>query len=217
MYVCTSAVTSVVLFCFIYFSFLFCFIYSLFFSSVSKFVETAEEEDKSKGSLFVHDYPQLKKTFGNFSLTCEAGSFSDSEIVVLLGENGTGKTTFVAMLAGFVTPDGETKVPELNISFKPQKISPKPDPQRPRRTVRDLLFKSIQARFGDPQFQTDVMKPMMIEQLMDKELMHLSGGELQRVAIVVCLGKPANVYLIDEPSAYLDAEQRVVTSKVIKR
>jgi ATP-binding cassette subfamily E protein 1 len=147
----------------------------------------------------------------------EAGAFSDSEIVVLLGENGTGKTTFVALLAGLLTPDGETRVPELNISLKPQKISPKNDPAHPHRTVRDMLFKIIQPRFGDPQFQTDVMKPMMIEQLMDKELLHLSGGELQRVAIVACLGKAANVYLIDEPSAYLDAEQRVVTSRVIKR
>ena len=45
----------------------------------------------------------------------------------------------------------------------------------------------------------------------------LSGGELQRVAIVLALGKKANVYLIDEPSAYLDSEQRIIAAKVIKR
>ena len=45
----------------------------------------------------------------------------------------------------------------------------------------------------------------------------LSGGELQRVALVLCLGKPASVYLIDEPSAYLDSEQRLHAAKVIKR
>jgi ABC-type Mn2+/Zn2+ transport system ATPase subunit len=44
---------------------------------------------------------------------------------------------------------------------------------------------------------------------------NLSGGELQRVAIVLCLGKPADVYLIDEPSAYLDSEQRIACSKVL--
>lgn len=43
------------------------------------------------------------------------------------------------------------------------------------------------------------------------------GGELQRVAIVLCLGAPADIYLIDEPSAYLDSEQRIAASKVIKR
>ena len=46
---------------------------------------------------------------------------------------------------------------------------------------------------------------------------NLSGGELQRVAMVLCLGKPADIYLIDEPSAYLDSEQRIVAAKVIKR
>lgn len=45
----------------------------------------------------------------------------------------------------------------------------------------------------------------------------MSGGELQRVALTLCLGKPADVYLIDEPSAYLDSEQRLVAAKVIKR
>ena len=45
----------------------------------------------------------------------------------------------------------------------------------------------------------------------------MSGGELQRTALIFALGKPANVYLLDEPSAYLDSEQRIITSKVIKR
>lgn len=67
------------------------------------------------------------------------------------------------------------------------------------------------------QFVTDVMKPLKIEDIMDQEVQNLSGGELQRVAIVLCLGKPADVYLIDEPSAYLDSEQRLVAAKVIKR
>jgi ATP-binding cassette, sub-family E, member 1 len=46
---------------------------------------------------------------------------------------------------------------------------------------------------------------------------HLSGGELQRVALVLALGKPADIYLIDEPSAYLDSEQRIIAAKMIKR
>merc|ERR1719450_127741 len=68
-----------------------------------------------------------------------------------------------------------------------------------------------------PQFGTDVVKPMMIEQLLDFGVQNLSGGELQRVAIVLALGKPADIYLLDEPSSYLDVEQRVVASRVIKR
>lgn len=75
----------------------------------------------------------------------------------------------------------------------------------------------IRESYMHPQFNTDVLKPLNIEALMDQEVINLSGGELQRVAITICLGKPADVYLIDEPSAYLDSEQRLVAAKVIKR
>merc|ERR1719321_1508050 len=68
-----------------------------------------------------------------------------------------------------------------------------------------------------PQFQTDVVKPMQMERLYDFNVQSLSGGELQRVAIVLALGKPADIYLLDEPSAHLDVEQRVVTSRVTKQ
>ncbi len=56
-----------------------------------------------------------------------------------------------------------------------------------------------------------------MQNLFDLEVQKLSGGELQRVALVLALGKKANVYLIDEPSAYLDSEQRIISSKVMKR
>ncbi len=82
--------------------------------------------------------------------------------------------------------------------------------------MRDLLQKKIRDAYMHSQFQTDVFKPMGVEELLDQEVKNLSGGELQRVAITLCLGKPADVYLIDEPSAYLDSEQRIVASKVIK-
>lgn len=68
-----------------------------------------------------------------------------------------------------------------------------------------------------PQFTTDVSKPLNIENIIDNEVQNLSGGELQRTAIVLCLGKPADIYLIDEPSAYLDSEQRLICARVIKR
>lgn len=157
-------------------------------------------------------YPAMKKTLGKFELTVEQGHFSDSEILVLLGENGTGKTTFIRMLAGNLQPDEEVDLPVLNISYKPQKISPKF-----QNLVRHLLHDKIRDAYVHPQFIADVMKPMKIEEIMDQEVQNLSGGELQRVALVLCLGKPADVYLIDEPSAYLDSEQRLVAAKVIKR
>merc|ERR1711879_69898 len=79
------------------------------------------------------------------------------------------------------------------------------------------LHKRISRMYMHPQFTTDVMKPMRIPELMDRLVTTLSGGELQRVAMALALGTPADIYLIDEPSAYLDSEQRIICAKVIKR
>jgi len=144
----------------------------------------------------------------------------------MLGENGTGKTTFIRMMAGLLKSDeavaaeeagdhelaASMGVPALNVSYKPQKISPKF-----QGTVRQLLHKKVREAYIHPQFVSDVMRPMSMEAIMDNGVQNLSGGELQRVAIVLCLGTPADIYLVDEPSAYLDSEQRIAASKVIKR
>lgn len=103
-------------------------------------------------------------------------------------------------------------VPQLGVSYKPQMIAPKF-----QGTVRQLLHKRIRDAYIHPQFVSDVMRPMSMDSIMDNGVQDLSGGELQRVAIVLCLGAPADLYLVDEPSAYLDSEQRIAASKVIKR
>jgi ATP-binding cassette subfamily E protein 1 len=176
-----------------------------------KMAESVEREEEIQ-RYRRYGYPNMTKTQGEFSLTVQAGEFTDSEIIVMLGENGTGKTTFIKLLAGLSKPDNKEEIPELNISYKPQKI----DPKFPG-TVRMLLLKKIKGMFMHPQFQTDVVKPLNVEPLLDQEVTHLSGGELQRVALILALGKPADIYLIDEPSAYLDSEQRIIAAKVIKR
>lgn len=102
----------------------------------------------------------MTKTLGGFQLKIEGGSFTDSEIIVMMGENGTGKTTFCKLLAGVEKPDGTQRVPDMRISMKPQKITPKF-----QGTVRQLFFKRIKAAFLSPQFQTDVYKPLKIEDL----------------------------------------------------
>lgn len=175
-----------------------------------KVAETAIEEEIKR--MCRYEYPDMKKVMGNFELKIGEGQFTDSEIIVMLGENGTGKTTFIRILAGKLMPDEGGTCPVLNVSYKPQKISPKS-----QGTVRQLLHERIRDAYVHPQFVTDVMKPLMIENIIDQEVQNLSGGELQRVALALCLGKPADVYLIDEPSAYLDSEQRLHAAKVIKR
>lgn len=193
-------------------------------------VSERAEADRGDENMKEYSYPAMTKTqergTAKFILHVDAGQFTDSEIVVLLGENGTGKTTFVRMLAGLLKSDEQVKleeegldyeasqagVPDLNVSYKPQKISPKF-----AGTVRQLLHKRIRDAYVHPQFISDVMKPLSMENIIDNGVQALSGGELQRLAITLALGKPADVYLIDEPSAYLDSEQRINCAKVIKR
>ncbi|KAL8276117.1 hypothetical protein RQP46_011499 [Phenoliferia psychrophenolica] len=175
-----------------------------------KISDSAEEFLQEKNRRY--QYNAMTKTLGGFKLNVAEGSFTDSEIIVMLGENGTGKTTFVKLLAGKIKPDREDDEIIYKISMKPQTIAPKfPG------TVRELLLKQMRAAMMHPQFNTDVIKPMQLEVIMDQNVTTLSGGELQRVAIVLCLGKPADIYLIDEPSAYLDSEQRIIAARVIKR
>lgn len=178
-----------------------------------KVSETAEREEEHIKRDARYQYPDMIKDYGPFKLAIDKGDFTDSEIVVMLGENGTGKTTFIKMLAGITKPTSSIEeLPRLNVSYKPQEISPKF-----QGTVRQMLHEKIRNAYVYPQFVTDVIKPLQIEKLYDQQVQNLSGGEIQRVAICLCLGKPADVYLIDEPSAHLDSEQRLHAAKVIKR
>ena len=158
-------------------------------------------------------YPNITKTLGDFKLTINAGEFKNSEIIVLLGENGTGKSTFINILSNKLQPDDENiELPKLKVSYKKQTLNPKFNG-----TVTELLNGIFGNIYKQPQFNSDVYKPLAIEELMNRDVQTLSGGELQRIAIVLCLGTPADIYLIDEPSAFLDCEQRIIVSKIIKR
>ena len=132
-------------------------------------ITEAQEEYNVDGSRSF-SYPSIEKTMGNFKLNIDAGHFTNSEIIVLMGENGTGKTTFCRLLAGALKPDGKQEIPEMRISMKPQTITPKFDG-----TVRQLFFKKIRAMFLAPQFQTDVVKPLKLDDFIDQEVKNLSG------------------------------------------
>nr|XP_027205388.1 ABC transporter E family member 2-like [Dermatophagoides pteronyssinus] len=166
----------------------------------------------------IHDektykYPAMRKTLGDFVLHVEAGHFSNSQITVLVGENGTGKSTFIRLLAGLLSPDeAEHALPNLVVSTKPQMVTPKFEG-----TVNDLLLTKIRESYTHPQFITDCVKPLGVDKIKDLQVQTLSGGELQRVALILALGKSADIYLLDEPSAYLDCETRIEAAKVIKR
>jgi len=158
-------------------------------------------------------YGKMKKSFDGFSIEINPGDIREGEILVAAGPNGIGKTTFMRMLAGEIKPDeGETPTSGLRISYKEQYLRVDSDDN-----VRNFLIKNIPDSLKSNYFNSEVVSRLRVDMLMEKNLRDLSSGELQRVMITVCLGRDADIYLIDEPSAFLDVEMRLAAAKAIKR
>jgi len=156
---------------------------------------------------------EMGKSYLGFTLTVEPGEVHRGEIIGILGPNGIGKTTFIKLLAGLEQPDGkDASRKEGSVSYKPQYISS----DYPE-SVEVLLRSIDQGRFVSNQYKTEVIEPLNLTRLFDRPVHELSGGELQRVAIAACLLRGSEIYLLDEPSAYLDVEERLTMTRVIRR
>lgn len=150
------------------------------------------------------------ETAAPFKLTITAGVIHRSEVIVLLGENGCGKTTYCYSLAKALK---ESETAAATSSIKPQHVRF----SNPTETVRKRMMDLIPKTFSDIIWRQTVLNPLGVERVMDIPLNVLSGGEAQLVAIAIALGKQTNIYLIDEPSAALDTEARLVVSRVIRK
>ncbi|MFC7081405.1 ribosome biogenesis/translation initiation ATPase RLI [Halorussus caseinilyticus] len=159
------------------------------------------------------NYPDLTKSYGEgeFGLDVEGGTIHENEVLGIVGPNGIGKSTFAELLAGRLEPDEGELDFELDIAYKPQYI----EIDQPMRT--DSFLRSITDRVGSSYWNTEIAQPLQLDRIMEQQLTDLSGGERQRVAIAACLSETADLYLLDEPSAYLDVEQRVRATNAIRR
>lgn len=157
-------------------------------------------------------WEQIEKTFDEFRLEAKAGEIKRGEIIGILGANGIGKTTFIKILAGIEEADNREKSEALKVSYKPQYISAEYEG-----TVQELLMGVAKEEFSSGWYRTEIIQPLKVDPLMDRNIAELSGGELQKVAIAACLSRKADLYLLDEPSAYLDVEERLNMAKTIRR
>ena len=162
------------------------------------FERRAPEEIERDSELT--DWDSFEVSKGEFSLAADAGSINTHDVIGILGENGIGKTTYVKQLAQL---KGETKRGDLRISVKPQYLDP--EDQLVMTYLQDAM-----------QYKQQLIKPLELEPLYEKMLSELSGGQLQRVVIAKKLSEDADLFLLDEPSAYLDVEQRLRMSKIIR-
>ncbi len=164
-----------------------------------------------KGSELVR-FDRLEKSYDTFTLDVEGGRLRKGEVVGVVGPNATGKTTFVKLLAGVEAPTSGTVEGKWAVSYKPQYLE-----SNYAGTVRELFLNAIGKKAESGYFEAEIAEPLRIRGMMERDVASLSGGELQRVAIAVCLARDADIYLIDEPSAYLDSNQRMEAAKTIRR
>lgn len=158
-------------------------------------------------------WPDFRMNLGDFALDAKSGDIHRGQVIGIVGANGTGKTTFVKVIAG-IMPTTEGQMPEtgMSISYKPQYVVP-----NTTKSVREILSAINPGLLGDQWFLDEIYNPLDIAPLLERATDSLSGGELQRIAVAVCLAKEAKIYLLDEPTAHLDVEHRLVIAKAIRR
>ncbi len=156
-----------------------------------------------KKDLLLTEWNALEHQQGRFNLKVDNGKIYRGDVMGVLGQNGIGKTTFVKILAGVIKTKEDNQL-KLTVSYKPQYLEPSDE------LVMSALHRAIQ------RYEIQIIRPLNLKELYTRKLNELSGGELQKVAIAQALSQDADIVLMDEPSAYLDVEQRLVVSKVIK-
>ncbi|WMT51482.1 MAG: ribosome biogenesis/translation initiation ATPase RLI [Ferroplasma sp.] len=173
---------------------------------------TVKSSKRTSVTTRVTSWTAMEKQYGNFKLNIGEGYINREEIIGVLGQNALGKTTFVKILSGVIKPDSGSVENELRIAYKPQYISSDYDG-----TVYELLSNALKEKMEDVFIKNEILSPLNIEELYDKDMGDLSGGELQRTSIALTLATDADLYLIDEPSAHLDSSYRMSVARIIRR
>jgi ATP-binding cassette, sub-family E, member 1 len=168
--------------------------------------ETVESEEA------VAKYTSLRKSYGDFHLKVEAGAVMKGSVLGVVGANALGKTTFLKMLAGEEKPSRGRVDLGAKVAYKPQYLTSAFDG-----TVDEFFLATLGTKYDDPSLQDSLAAPLRMEKLLARKMGELSGGELQKVAVVATMAQEAEVYALDEPSAFLDVEDRFVVARAVNR
>jgi ATP-binding cassette subfamily E protein 1 len=172
------------------------------------FEKRAHEKGSARQALV--EIPAMTKRYESFQLTVSGGTIRCGEVLGVVGGNGTGKSTFAKLLAGVEKPDTGSMSTSLRISYKPQYL------KADTTDTVEMHLRQVNPRFDSSLFQHEIIEPLSLQQILASPIDTLSGGELQRLAIATCLSRDADLYILDEPSAHLDVEQRVKVTRMIK-
>jgi ATP-binding cassette subfamily E protein 1 len=160
----------------------------------------------------IMSYPKLEKRYSTFSVTIQPGRIRKGEILGIMGANALGKTTLMKMIAGVEKPDSGEIDKKIKIAYKPQYLQNDIDVE-----VIALLDKANGGAIEGSQEEEQILDPLKIKKLYNKSVINLSGGELQKVSVASCLLQKVDLYALDEPSAFLDVEDRITIAKFLQR
>ncbi|MEE9323446.1 MAG: ribosome biogenesis/translation initiation ATPase RLI [Candidatus Aenigmarchaeota archaeon] len=158
------------------------------------------------------EFSGFEKSFGDFALKTEPGEIYRGEVIGILGPNSIGKTTFIRMLVGELKPD-EGEFVKMRLSYKPQRLVLEKGEENLE--TKEYIEMEAGKKLQDSEFKK-ILSSLGIKRNLEKKMKNLSGGELQAVFIACALGKEHDILLLDEPSAFLDVEQRLKVSKIIR-
>ena len=174
--------------------------------------EASTSQDEFQQGESIISYTKLVKKYPSFSVTIEPGSVGKGELVGIMGANALGKTTLMKMIAGVEKPDVGTIDKKLKIAYKPQYLSNDTDVE-----VISVLDKANQGPIEGSIEEEQIVAPLKIKKLYNKSIKNLSGGELQKVSVASCLLQKVDLYALDEPSAFLDVEDRIAVGKFLQK
>ncbi len=169
--------------------------------------------DKFQEGSDIVSYPRLAKDYPSFSVEIGPGQVRKGEVLGIMGANALGKTTMMKMIAGVQKPDSGAIDREIKIAYKPQYLQNDIDIE-----VVALLDKANASRPVEGSLEEEqILDPLKIKKLYTKSVKNLSGGELQKVAVASCLLQKVDLYALDEPSAFLDVEDRIAIAKFLQK
>ncbi|MEM0117656.1 MAG: ribosome biogenesis/translation initiation ATPase RLI [Conexivisphaerales archaeon] len=157
-------------------------------------------------------YTGLVKKYPGFELFAEEGSLREGEVIGVLGANALGKTTFLKLLASQEVPESGSINTKAKISYKPQYLE-----SNYEGTVQQLLDSAVGDAWNNEYNLSQLIRPLSVNRLMEKKVNELSGGELQKVAVALTLLREADIYALDEPSAFTDIEDRIAMARALQR